>query len=114
MSEPTDDFSDDTSIDPLPSPPIEPVVRDIDADARKLAELRERVYSTLLKRTTIEPQLALGLLCGGAFILIAVSTLLAFVVTVISLPLFEGEGPSFRFWFWLFLLAFVPLIIWQE
>ena len=73
------DSLDESSIDPLPSPPIEPIVRDIDADAQQLADLRERVYSTLLKRVTIEPQLAWGLLLGGAFILMAVSAVLAFV-----------------------------------
>lgn len=108
------DSLDESSIDPLSSPPIEAIVRDIDADAQQLADLRERVYSTLLKRVTIEPQLAWGLLLGGAFILLAVSALLAFALSVIGAIAFGGEGPSFRFWFWLFLFASIPLIVWQE
>lgn len=114
MADADDTFSDQPSIDPLPSDPVAAIVTDVDADARRLADLRERVYTTLLKRSTIEPQLAWALLLGGAFIILAVSAILAFVITIISLPLYDGEGPSFRFWFWLFVLAFVPLILWEE
>lgn len=90
-----------------------PAAASADEQTRRLADMRERVYATMQKRHTIDPQMAWGLMLGGAVILFFVGIVFAFMMAIVTAILFD-EGPGFRFWLLLYLIVLVPLMIWQE
>jgi hypothetical protein len=104
---------DDFDIAPDRTPRVAPIVASPDDETRRLADLRERVYATMLKRHTLEPKVAWGLILAGAAILFFVGLIFALFMLIVSAILFD-EGPGFQAWLIVYLIALVPLLIWQE
>jgi hypothetical protein len=83
-----------------------------DLDIQRLALLREKVFTSMRKRHTIEHSLAWGLLLMGGAIIVFAGLVVAFVLAFISFNF--GFGFSIRFWLIVYALFVVPLLIWQE
>ena len=116
-SDPNDDTRSGDDVVPIevaaePTQRVVPTVVPKDEASRLLAELRERVYSTMLKRHTIDSQMAWGLIGGGVAILFLAGVVFSFVMMIVSGILFGG--PGFSAWLLLYVIALVPLMIWQE
>lgn len=114
-TDPLEPDADTFNVEPGDDAPAEitAVVPSADEQARRLADLRERVYATMLKRHTVDPQLAWALIGGGVVILFIVGVVFAFILSILSAILFD-DGFGFRAWLLIYLVALVPLLIWQE
>ena len=112
-NEPSDSNSDDAEFDLAPADvPVVPQVLTHQDPTVQLKAMRERVYATMLKRHTIDAQLAWALILGGLSILLVAGAIFSIVMYFVTAITFE-EPSSAKFFFLLYLLALIPLFVWQ-